>query len=101
MVFDEQHRQLEALAQRTNQRADRADLLMVQAARRLIEQEQLRLGGERPCELDALLRAERQRGDRRFGEALELEQREELPRLVPGFTVRANRARQPQRVGEE
>ena len=87
MVLDHEHGELQPLAQRADQRADRADLLMVQAACRLIEQEQLRLGGERPCELDALLRAERQCGDRRVGEALELEQREELPRLVPGFTV--------------
>ena len=66
MVLHQQHRQLQPLAQRPNQRSDGAHFLMVQAARRLIEQQQLRIGGERARELDALLRAERKRGDIRF-----------------------------------
>src|ERR1700687_2154547 len=76
VMLDHQHRELEALAQLADQRADRAPFLWVQSARRLIEQQELRLRRERTAELDALLRAERQLGYARIGDALEAEQRE-------------------------
>ena len=43
-----------------DQLAEPWDLLVIEAAGRLVEQEQLRLGGERARQLDPLLRAERQ-----------------------------------------
>jgi len=87
VVFDEEHGELQLLAQRPDQRTDSADLFVIEAARRLIQQQELRLGRERARELDALLRAERQRRNRRVCESLKLKQCQQLARLVPGFAV--------------
>src|SRR5690349_4178294 len=70
MVLDEQHGERQLRAQAPDQLADGADLLVVEAARRLIEKEELRLSGERATELDALLRAEWQLRDAGVRDAL-------------------------------
>src|SRR5207302_557126 len=64
VVLDEQHGQVEVVAQLPDERAEFADLFVVEPAGGLVEQQQLRLGDERPGELDALQRAERQTGGR-------------------------------------
>ena len=62
MVLDEQHGELQLVAQPADERRELLDLLVVQAARGLVEQQQPRLRDERARELDALQRAERQPG---------------------------------------
>ncbi len=52
--------------------AELVDLVVVEAAGRLVEQQQLGLGGERARQLDALLRAERQAGDGQVRDRAEL-----------------------------
>ncbi len=68
-------------------------LLEVHAGHRLVEQQQLRLHGERAAELDALLQAVGQLADRRLADVLDLEEVDDLldhlavrgsPRSAPG-----------------
>ena len=74
-------------------RAELRDLLVVQAAGRLVEQQQLRLGDERARELDALQRAERQAGDRAVRDVGDADVVEDLERAAaagaPGERLRA------------
>ena len=62
MVLDEQHCEVEPLAQLEEKVAECRHLLVAQAAGRLVEQQQPRLGDECPRELDALERRVRQPG---------------------------------------
>ena len=55
MVLDQQHGDVALVADAADQLAEHVDLLVVEAAGRLVEQQQLRLGRERARELDALL----------------------------------------------
>ena len=82
VVLDQQHRQLAARSRMRRSRShQRVDLLVVQPAGRLVEQQQLRLAGQRARQLDALLRAERQvRSRGASATALEVEQRDQLRR---------------------
>ncbi len=59
MVLDEQHGQLEAVARLLDEGREPLDLLVAEAAGRLVEQQEARLGDERSRELDALERPER------------------------------------------
>ena len=77
-MLDEQHRDAAVGADLADELAELADLVMVEAAGRLVEEEELRLAGERAGELDALLRAERQAGDRPARPPLEIEIGDEL-----------------------
>ena len=63
MVLDEQHRQLEVLAQFLDERAEVGDLFVVEAAGRLVEEQELRPRDECARELDALQRPERETRD--------------------------------------
>jgi hypothetical protein len=71
VVLDEQHRELEVVAELTHERAELPDLGMVQPAGGLVEQKQARPRDERARELDALQCPERQTGDRALGDLLE------------------------------
>ena len=51
-----------------DQLAELRRLLRIEPRRRLVEQEELRLGRERPCELDAALQAVGQAAGRRLRE---------------------------------
>ena len=64
VVLDEEHGEVEVVAHLRDERAELRDLLVVEAAGRLVEQQEPRLGRERARELDALQRPERQSGDR-------------------------------------
>ena len=75
VVLDQQHGQVELGADPAQQLHQRLDLLVVEAARGLVEQQQLGLARERAAELDALLGAERQVDHRPVGDGVELEQR--------------------------
>ena len=64
LELDDEDRQLEVRTQAADERAELVDLFVIQAAGRLVEQEQPRAGCERAGELDLLLRPERQRAGR-------------------------------------
>ena len=83
VVLDEEHGQVVALARARDELGERLDLLVAEAARRLVEQQEARLRDERPGELDALARRVRQPGDGPFRESLELEVLEDLAQPRP------------------
>ncbi len=59
VMLDQEHRHAAIVADAADQVAEDVDFLMVEAACGLVEQQDLRFGGERTREFDALLRAER------------------------------------------
>src|SRR5207253_2900117 len=60
VMFDEQHRQLVVVAEPSDEGAELLDLLVVEPAGGLVEQQQPRRRDERSRELDTLLRSVRQ-----------------------------------------
>ena len=78
MVLDEQDRQLVVGTQPADQLGEAPDLLVVEAAGRLVEQKELRLCRKRARELDALQRPERQSGRGRRRKLREPERVEDL-----------------------
>ena len=72
-MLDQQHRDLTVVADATDQVAEDVDLLVVETARGLVEQQDLRIGRQRARQLDALLGAEWQAGDGAVGDAFEIE----------------------------
>jgi len=81
-MFDKQDGDLAVVAYPADQIAERMDLLVVEAAGRLVEQQDLRIGRERARQFDALLGAERQAGNRDVGDVIKLE-------IVQDFVERA------------
>ena len=100
VVLDEQHRQLELVAQPPDQLRQLVDLGVGQPAGRLVEHQQLRVAGERPGDLDALQRAERQPGRRLEGDVGEAEALQQLERPHRRPALLAARA-EAQRRGHE
>ena len=99
MVLDEQHGELAVVADLLDEAAELLDLLVVEPARRLVEQQQLRLRHERAGELDPLQRPERQAGDRALdATCAEADVVERLERL--GLDVAAARVRADEHVLE-
>ena len=94
VVLDQQHRERRSASRMRRISVPSAlDLLVVQAARRLVEQQQLGLGGQGARQLDALLRAERQVGDRASRHApRSSSSRDQRRRLVAGRAVLARHA---------
>ena len=88
MVLDEQHRQLEAVARRLDERREPLDLLVAEAARRLVEEQEPRLGDEGARELDPLQRPVGKPGGRALGEVLDLDVLEDLARAGAGMPAR-------------
>ena len=82
VVLDKQDSETELVAQSSNGVAELVDLGVGQPRRRLVEQQQARLRGHRPSDLDALQRAERQpcRGAQR--ERGETEIRQDVHRVL-------------------
>ena len=70
---------LPLVADAPDQRAQPVDLVVVEAARRLVEQQQLRPRRERARKLDALLDAERQIGDAALRDVGQIEEVDQLP----------------------
>src|SRR5665647_909382 len=60
----------DVVANALDQVAKHMDLFVVEAAGGLVEQQDLRIGGERAGQFDALLGAERQAGNRDMGDCL-------------------------------
>ena len=81
--------------------AEAVDLGVIEAAGRLVEQQQLRPRGERARKLDALLQAERQVGDAAERDVAEIEEIDQLPGDVGKRVLLAPRPGELQRVGEE
>ena len=87
-MLDEQHRELEVVADLLDELTQLRDLLVVQPAGRLVEQEEPRLRDERARELDPLLdpvRQRRRREERPVAQPDDVEHRERVrvPRLRP------------------
>ena len=91
-MLDQQDGERQPVADRQDQRAQLLDLVVVEPARRLVEQQQLRLAGKRARELDALLVPNGKSVDRRVGDRVEIEQLDQfvdaraeraLPRAAP------------------
>ena len=82
MVLDEEHRELEVVADPPDEGTELGDFLVVQAARGLVEEEQPRLCDERASELDALLDPVRQRRRRKQRAIAETHDVEHLVRLL-------------------
>ena len=66
-MLDQQHGDVALVADAADQVAEHMDFLVVEAAGRLVEQQDLGLGRQRARQLDALLGAERQSGHRDDG----------------------------------
>src|SRR5438067_5097022 len=78
VVLDQQDRQLEVLAHPADQRAELSDLLVVQASRRLVQEQQPRPRCERAGKLDAFLGAEGELARRPIGEGGQADIAEDL-----------------------
>ena len=63
VMLDQQQRHPALVADASEQLAEFVDFVVIEAAGGLIEQQQLRPRGQRPRQLDAFLRPERQIGD--------------------------------------
>ena len=94
VVLDEEHGELEVVADLLDEDPELGDLLVVQPAGRLVEEEQPRLGDERPSKLHALLDPVRQRRRRKQRPLAEPDDVEHLQRLglphLPPASVRAD-----------
>src|SRR5262245_40878358 len=90
VVLDEEDREVVLLADPSDQAGELPDLLVVQAAGRLVEEQQPRLGDERPRELDPLLRPERQARDRESRDVAEPEFLERRRRLGANLLLAAD-----------
>jgi hypothetical protein len=94
VVLHEQHRELEVGADLLDELAELPDLLVVEATRRLVEQEQPGLRDERAGELDALLDPVRKRRRREVRAVAQPHHVEDLERLrrsrVPAAAVSAD-----------
>ena len=82
MVLDEQDRELEVVPDPLDEGAELGDLLVVQPAGRLVEQQEPRLRDKRARELDPLLDPVRQRR-RREVRAIARARRRRAPRAPP------------------
>ncbi len=99
-MLDQQHGDAEPVADRTDQRAEFRDLFVIEAAGRLVEQQQQRPGGKRARQLDALARAQRQTRRRPFCHVLQPDEGQHGARGLLEFALLAPRERQRQRVGQ-
>ena len=101
-MLDQQHRDAALVADAADELAELVDLVVIEAAGRLVEQQQLRLGRERARQLDALLRAEGQAGDAACATSLEVEIGDQIScDLAVDAAPRAAHPGQAQRVADE
>ena len=84
VVLDEEHGQLQVVAQAADEAAKLFDLLVIQAACRLVQKEQAGLRRERASELDTLQRSERQAGGGSMRIVVEVDERESLLGALAG-----------------
>ena len=93
MVLDQQHGQVELVADPPDELAELVDLAVGEAGGRLVEHQQLGLARQGPGQLDALERAVRQAGGRTLGEVTDVEAVEQVVGLLPGVSRSSRRAR--------
>src|SRR5882672_1825365 len=101
VVLDERHRRAELAVHVEDEAAHVLFLLDVHAGHGLVEQQELRLGGQRPRQLHALLQAIGQRARRRLADGLDLQ---EVDDALDGGAVGqllGARGAPPERVGED
>ncbi len=101
VVLDQQHREPEPVANLLDQGAERPDFLVIEAARRLIEQQQLGLAGQGARQLHAFLRAEGQVGDARARHRLQAEEAHQRLRFSQCGALLVLHRRQAQGIEEE
>ena len=101
VVLHQQHGQPQPVAQRQDQVAQASQLLMVEAAGRLVQQQQLRAAGQGARQLHALLRAEGQVGHAALCHARQLQQGHQRLRLGAGFFLAPAHAGQAQGVAHK
>src|SRR5687767_623852 len=99
-MLDEQHGQLEVVAESQQKVAERRHLLVAQAAGRLVEQQQPRLRDECPRELDALQRRVREPGRDVFRQMTEVDELESVVSAAPAIGL-AEPARARVRADED
>jgi hypothetical protein len=89
VMLDQQYGDAKPVAYSHNQAAEREDFFVIQASRRLVQQQDLRLHSQRSSEFDSLLRAE---GKTRDGQIFDFPQLEKFGNLkcdfVETFSVR-------------
>ena len=101
VVLDQQDGHAALVPDGPDQPGQRPDLLVVEPRRRLVEQEEPGLAGQRPGELDALERAEGEAGGRMVRHALEPEERDQLARPAPDPLLLAPHGREPEGARHE
>ena len=89
------------VADALDQFAEPVDLGVIEPARRLVEQQELRPRRERARKLDALLHAERQIGDAAVRDVAEIEKIDQLPGDVGERLLLAPRPGKLERIAEE
>ena len=100
-MFDQQHGHLALVADPADQVAEHVDFLVVEAAGRLVEQQDLRIGRQRARQLDAFLGAERQAGNRDMGDVFEVEIAEDFVDALVELGLAAAHPGQFQRVADD
>jgi hypothetical protein len=101
VMLDQQHGDAAVFANPANEIAEHMDLFVVEAASRLIEQKDLRLGGQRPGQFDAFLRAERQAGHDDVGDGAEVEILQDFVDARIQRRLATAHPGQPQRVADD
>ncbi len=82
VMFDQQHGHVALVANAADQVAEHVDFLVVEAAGGFVEQQDLRIGRQRARQFDALLRAERQAGNRDVRDVFEVEIGQDLVNVL-------------------
>jgi hypothetical protein len=77
----------QAVTDVADQPAERADLVVVQAGGRLVEEQQLRIAGQRARQLDPLLQRKRQRSDRSLGKRIEADEAHQIAGALGGRSL--------------
>ncbi len=81
-MLDQQDGHVALVANPADQVAEHVDFLVVEAAGGLVEQQDLRIRGQRARQLDAFLGAERQTGNRDVGDGVKIEITEDLVNVL-------------------
>ena len=89
LVLDHQHGDAEFVADVEHEAGDVLGLLLVHARHHFVEQQQLRLAGQRPRQFDALLLAVGQRADDGVADVLDLEEFDDVLDPLPGLDLLA------------
>ncbi len=100
-MLDQQHRNFTVIADFADQIAEHVDFLVIEAAGRLVEQQDLGVCGQSARQFDALLGAERQSRDHGVGDALEIEIAQDVVHLLVHVVLAAADPGKAQRVADD